>query len=339
MSQYLKALEILRNSGDQNGVALNYSGLGTLFTLQGKYGAALSALQESLKSFKQTNDQTWLMVATTGEYGNALSAVGRWEEGRKSLESAVKLATKVRNNNVLAQVLIYLGDNYFYLGDYAIARQHYQEAFQVATNSKSRQLLAIARFNLAKLDVVESHSASAIPVLKKQLEEFDSLGLKAWSVRSSIFLAEALLATGKAAEVQQELDRAIKRAEKLGLLVEQARAHYLMGKALDKAGRTNQATLSTAKRRGSWSPSVKKMVPPIFWNDRTSRTSTSLSSPPRSVTGQHSSVRSCRSGFAPGPPTNSASRPQAEPIQFSDFRFARHQLRRRPNSSYGPCDG
>jgi tetratricopeptide (TPR) repeat protein len=62
VSPYLKALEIARNSGDQNGVAVNSSALGELFTLQGKYGSALSAYRESLKDFQQTNDHTWLMV-------------------------------------------------------------------------------------------------------------------------------------------------------------------------------------------------------------------------------------------------------------------------------------
>src|ERR1019366_1724324 len=38
MSQYLKALDIVRNSGDQNGVAINSSSLGDLFMLQGRYG-------------------------------------------------------------------------------------------------------------------------------------------------------------------------------------------------------------------------------------------------------------------------------------------------------------
>jgi hypothetical protein len=78
--------------------------------------------------------------------------------------------------------------------------------------------------------------------LKRQVEQFDSLGLKAASVRSSIYLAEALLPTKKPAEAQQELDGTIKLAKKLGLLVEQARAHCLMGQALEKAGKSNQAT-------------------------------------------------------------------------------------------------
>ncbi len=49
------------------------------------------------------------------------------------------------------------------------------------------------------------------------------------------------MATKKPAEAQQELDGTIKLAKKLGLLVEQARAHCLMGQALE-AGKSNQAT-------------------------------------------------------------------------------------------------
>ncbi len=240
VTQYLKALEISRNSGDQNGIAVNSSGLGALFTEQGKYASALSALQESLKDFEQAKDQSWLMAEATGRYGNALSEVGRWDEGQKSLEDAVKLATEVQNDTTLAQVLNYLGDSYFYRGDYGSARQQYEKASQVATKSKSRQLLAVTRFNQAKLDVVQNRSAAAIPVLKQLVEEADSLGLRALSVQSSIYLAQALIANKKMADAQQELDRAMNRAEKLGLLVEQARAHYLLGEVLSQGGKTKE---------------------------------------------------------------------------------------------------
>jgi tetratricopeptide (TPR) repeat protein len=240
VTQFLKAQEIRRNSGDQNGVAENSSSLGALFAEQGKYASALSALQESLKDFEQAKDQTWLMVEATGRYGNALSEVGRWDEGQKSLEDAVKLAAGVKNDTVLAQSLNYLGDSYFYRGDYATARQQYDKAMQVATKSKSRQLQAVSQFNMARLDVVEGRSAAAIPVLKKLLDESESLGLQALSVQSSIYMAQALLANKKPAEAQQELDRAMNRAEKLGLQVEQARAHYLMGEVLSLGGKARE---------------------------------------------------------------------------------------------------
>ena len=59
-------------------------------------------------------------------------------------------------------------------------------------------------------------------------------------MQSSIYLAQALIATNKPADAQQELDRALNRAEKLGLLVEQARAHYLLGEVLSAGGKTNE---------------------------------------------------------------------------------------------------
>ena len=240
VSQFLKAQEIRRSSGDQNGAAENSSSLGALFTDQGKFDSALSALEESLKDFKASNDQSWLMVEAMARYGNALSAVGRWDEGQKYLEDAVKQATQVKNDVVLSTALNYLGDSYFYSGDYAAARQQYDRAQQVATKAKNLQLRTLSQFNLAKLDVVQNRPNAAIPVLKKLVEETETVGLKALSVQASIYLAQALIATGKAQDAQQELDRALNRAEKLGLVVHEARAHFLLGEIYSKTGKTNQ---------------------------------------------------------------------------------------------------
>ncbi|HVP54798.1 MAG TPA: tetratricopeptide repeat protein [Candidatus Eisenbacteria bacterium] len=240
VGQYLKALEIRRNSGDQNGIAINSSSLGALFTEQGKFDSALSALQESLKDFKATNDQTWLMVEAMGRYGNALSEVGRWDEGQTYLEDAVKQSLQVKNDVVQAQVLNYLGDSYFYRADYAAARQQYEHALQVAMKAKNRELITVSKFNLAKLDVVQNRSAVAIPVLKKLVEETETVGLKALSVQASIYLADALISAGKPQDAQQELDHALNRAEKLGLLVQQARAHFLLGELYSRTGKTKE---------------------------------------------------------------------------------------------------
>ena len=53
-------------------------------------------------------------------------------------------------------------------------------------------------------------------------------------MQASIYLGEALLATNHADAAREELDSAVGRAEKLGLLVEQARAQYLLGSAIAK---------------------------------------------------------------------------------------------------------
>jgi tetratricopeptide (TPR) repeat protein len=240
VTQYLKALDISRSSGDVDGVALNSVSLGALFASQGKYGAAISAFQESLKDFKQANDDTWVVAETKARYGGVLAAVGRWDEGQPILEEAVKQAGDVKNDVVLARALSSLGDSYFFRGDYANAKAQYDRALQVATKAKNRELITTSHFNLARLDVMQNRPAPAIAVLKKVIEESDSLGLKALSVQASVWLAQALIASNKMPEAQQELDRAMNRADKLGLRVEQAHAHFLLGEIYQRAGKTRE---------------------------------------------------------------------------------------------------
>ena len=240
MNQYLKALEIRRAANDQDGVAINSSSVGALYAAQGKFGSALSALQESLKDFQQANDHTWLMVEAMARYGNVLSEVGRWDEGQSNLEEAVKQASQVKNDTVLSKALNYLGDSYFYRGDYDAAREQYDRALQVANKARNREMQTVSRFNQAKLDVVQNRAAAAIPVLRKLMDETETVGLKTLSVQASIYLAQALLANNKAEDAQQELDRAMNWAERLGLLVDQARAHYLLGEIYSRNGKTKE---------------------------------------------------------------------------------------------------
>jgi tetratricopeptide (TPR) repeat protein len=134
-----------------------------------------------------------------------------------------------------------VGYIHLYSGEYDAARQQFKKALESAVTSKSSELSAISRFNLAKLGVVQGHSTSAIPALKEQMEELGSLDLQELALESSIYLAKGLITVNQPADAQRELYPAIKRAEKLGLPLQQAHAHCLMGQALEAIGKSNQA--------------------------------------------------------------------------------------------------
>jgi eukaryotic-like serine/threonine-protein kinase len=137
--------------------------------------------------------------------------------------------------------LNYLCDSYFYSGDYAAARQQYEKALQTATKANSKEQMVLAKLDLAKLDVAQGRSQGAVAVLKKLKQDTDIMGLKTDSVRASIYLGEALLATNQTAAARDELDNAVGRAEKLGLKVQEARAQYLLGSALARSGKGQEA--------------------------------------------------------------------------------------------------
>ena len=99
----------------------------------------------------------------------------------------------------------------------------------------------ISKLNLAKVDVAQGRFQVAAPVLKKLIQDADSMGLKAQSVEASVYLGAALLATNQVDAATRELDAALGRAEKLGLHIEQARAQFLLGNASAHSGRSQEA--------------------------------------------------------------------------------------------------
>ena len=96
--------------------------------------------------------------------------------------------------------------------------------------------------NLAKVAVADGHSRAAVGDLRKLEQEADSQGRKYISVVSSVLLADALIKNKDYSSARQELQRGISRSEKLGLRLESARIHYLMGAALRLSGNSSEAT-------------------------------------------------------------------------------------------------
>jgi eukaryotic-like serine/threonine-protein kinase len=239
-SQFLKALDASRAAGDKTVVALASSTMGVLFAVQGKYDAALSALQEAINDFQQLNDRTWYSVETLARYGDVLSILGRGEEGQKYIDDALKLGEAVRDESATAEARNCLGDSYFYRGDYSSARQQYARALQAAGKTVTEESLR-AQLGLARVDVEQGRAQTAVPVLKKIMQDAGSAGLKAVSARASIAYAQALLATNHADAARQELEAALGQAEKLGMLLEQAGAEYMLGNVATRMGRTREA--------------------------------------------------------------------------------------------------
>ncbi len=241
ISQYIKALDACRATGDKSLLAAVSLDMGTLFATQGRYDAALKAQREALDTFRQLNDRSYLMVWALAGYGDTLAAAGREDEGQKYIEEALQLAPQANNDQATAAALNFLGDSYFYRGDFTAARQQYEKALQLATKQKVPDQIVQAKLNLARLDVEQGRSQAAIPALKKLGQDADAAGLKAQSVDASVYLGQALLAANHAAAARDELDTAVGRAEKLGLRVQQGRAQYFLGKALAMQGKNGEA--------------------------------------------------------------------------------------------------
>ena len=246
LSQYLKAIEIRRGMNDQRDVALESDSMALVFAAQGRYSAALNSMQDALKIFQESKERTLFTVEILAGLGGILAEAGRGNEGQKSIEDGLAVAQEIKNDSVASLALNWLGDVYFYKGDYNGAQQQYQRALQTATKAADRERILLSKVDLAKVEVKQGRSPAAIATLKKLAQDADSLGLKALSVECSVYSGEAMVQKKDAKGAQAELDRTLARAEKLGLRVLQAKTHYLIAASMLQ---TNNAKLATPHYR------------------------------------------------------------------------------------------
>jgi tetratricopeptide (TPR) repeat protein len=241
LSYYLRALELYRSAGDKRGAAVESASMGTLFAYQGRYGAAVNAKQEALKTFRELGDRSFWMIEILSGYGDALAQAGLGEESQESFDEAMSLARELKNDALVAQILNYQGDSFFYRGDFKSAQSLYEQALKVASRTTDRGKVLISKFNLAKAAVKEGRSQAAMGTLKALAQEADTLGLKYLSAECSIYLAEALVNTGDYSHARQELGRAVAKTERLGLRTLSAKGHYLLATELRLTGNGAEA--------------------------------------------------------------------------------------------------
>jgi eukaryotic-like serine/threonine-protein kinase len=239
VAQFMRGLDLHRNMNDAAGAALDSYSLGVMFDYQGRFGAAVNSKQAALKSLQDLKDKSGTMTEIEGGYGKSLILAGRGEEAKAPLEDALSLAREQKNDGLVSQTLGFQGDVAYYRGDSKTARVLYEQALQAAVRSKEPDKILIAKVNLAKVSLQEGHDLQAIPGLRQLMQQADEQGVQNISVECSLFMAEAMLLSHDNVHAQQELERALLRADKIGLKPLSAKANYLFGIALRASG--NQA--------------------------------------------------------------------------------------------------
>jgi len=241
LDYHLKALELFRSSGDKSGAAIQSYSMGTIFEYQGRYGAALKSKEEALKSYRELQDRSFWMAEILSGYGNSLSQVGRMDEAQKNLTEAMALAKELQNKTLIAQILNFQGDTFYYRGDIKSAEELFTQAVKASTSDVEKDTVLLGKYNAAKCAVEEKRGQAALAPLKGLVQEADAEGLKNISTEATLALAEALMNARQYPAAKKGLETALNTSEKLGLQVLQARSQYLLGRTLELSGSGTEA--------------------------------------------------------------------------------------------------
>ena len=241
MTSFIRGLDLYRKSDDKQGAAVMSRSMGVVFEYQGRLGPAAGALQDAVNAFRNLGDRSSNMADSLSELADALAKAGRGAESGKLLDEAQALARGLKNDALTASILNSQGDATFYQGDLKAARDAYEQALRLASHTSDKDLLLTSKLNLARVAVADGHSRTEVVDLHSVAQQADSQGRKYISLASSVLLAEAMIKNKDYAAGRQELQRDLGRSEKLGLRLESARIHYLLGTSLRLSGNASEA--------------------------------------------------------------------------------------------------
>jgi eukaryotic-like serine/threonine-protein kinase len=247
-TQYLRAIDLWRKADDRRGVAIGSYGMGTLLAQQGRYGAAIDATGEAVKTFRELKERSFWLAESLGGYGAALSLAGRFEEADKSLAESLAIARQLKNDTLVVQTLHSQGDNAYFRGDLKSARSVYEQAHVAARAAGSPYLILGSALKVARLNV-EDGRAGAAAELRKLIRDAEALGARPLAAEAGVFLGAALLATKQPADALVVLNESLAIAERLGAIALLARLHHLIGESLQLSGRQADAAAHEAKAR------------------------------------------------------------------------------------------
>jgi tetratricopeptide (TPR) repeat protein len=222
-------MELYRKVGEERGAAGESHQMGLVFGYQGRVGAAVSALQDTVKPIQDINERDPDIALAWNDLGDALAKAGRGAEAGKPLETARGMAQDFKSDALLSQVLNSQGNVKFFAGDYNGAKALYAQALGLASKGTARDNILISKLNLDKVAIAEGRSQSVINDLRTLSQEADRLGMKHLAVESSVDMAAAMVNTKDYVRARQELERILDVSERLGSRLQTARIHYLLG--------------------------------------------------------------------------------------------------------------
>jgi eukaryotic-like serine/threonine-protein kinase len=236
----LRAQDVARKANDARAAAGVSVLVGNVLGYEGRVGAAVSAMQDSVNGYRSANNQSIDMVDALNGLSGAFALAGRPAESGKPLDEARNLAKDLKSDSANSELSNTQGNVAYYSGDFKAARGFYEQASAAAARAKDHDKAAIARLNLGRVSIAEGKPAAAD--LKAAVQQADAQHLTYYALRGSVDLAEATIKSKDYAQARQMLENDQTRSEKLGTRIETARIHFLLGEAIRLGGDPRSAT-------------------------------------------------------------------------------------------------
>lgn len=244
-----ESLGIARAAGFADTVAVNLTWLGAHANWRGEFTRAIDTSRQAMAAARQLNDGlsellslAFMCLAQIG--------LGDYREAIVTIDEGLAKARERNNSFIVGRLTNTLGWLYQELGDFPRATEYNREAVDIGRQAKNANVEVSSLINLGLDQLHLGNSRQAITLMEETQERVERHALGAhrwrWSNHLSLYLSEALLATGEASRALQQADKALAQARGTGSVKYQAKALALRGQILLEAGQRDEASRELA---------------------------------------------------------------------------------------------
>jgi len=253
-----ESLDIMRQLGDQQGVAVSLNALAVLARDRGDLGVALTLMEKSLLVWKELADQK-AVARSLSNLANVVTLQGDYARARSLYAECLALFRHLGDRTGVAWSLNHQGDAARDLGDSASARELYEQGLAIFRELGDRWGIAGTLADLGNLARDHRDCSTANSLYRESLRIFQALDHKrgvarllecfACSAAAQLQAERSLRLAGAAAALRQNIGAPLTAAE-----------HQKLEAILDPARRLLNNTASATAWLEGWAMPIEKAI-------------------------------------------------------------------------------
>jgi tetratricopeptide (TPR) repeat protein len=243
-AKFTESLEIARAQGFRDIAVPSNTWLGAHANWRGDFRRAVPLCLAAEQGAAEIHDGFQELMALAFRC-LALIGLGEYSEGLEVIRDGLGKARERNNGFISGRLTNSLGWLYQELGDFRRALDCDREAIEIGQRVKNSNVEVSGLINLAYDHLQLGQPERALPLLEETAVRVEKHSFGAhrwrWTNHLTLYIAEALLATGDPERARAQADIGLAQARATGSLKYVSKAHALRGEAALRAGQWTQA--------------------------------------------------------------------------------------------------
>ncbi|CAH3190287.1 unnamed protein product, partial [Porites lobata] len=237
---YKRALSIMIEAGDNDGVETCYGNLGTVFLSVGQYAKAKEYLQKALVIKKEIGDKQG-EASAYGNLGTVFQSVGQYTKAEEYLQKALVIRKEIGDKQGEASDYGNLGTVFKSVGQYTKAEEYLQKALVIRKEVGDKHGEASDYGNLGTVFKSVGQYTKAEEYLQKALVIRKELGDKKGEASAYGNLGTVFQSVGQYSKAEEYLHKALVIRKEIGDKQGEASAYGNLGTVFRSVGQYTKA--------------------------------------------------------------------------------------------------